>query len=95
MDTHALKIKRSNLLLKCLMALTLLLFVLQYSQTQVFDLGEFASTIAILAFLRGLLLSPFMLNTPMKEWFKGNVGFNKQSYQYFILALVLALVGSI
>ena len=93
MDIKQIKAKRSNNFIKLLMVINVLLFIHQYYQTEVFDLGAFASTIAILSLLRGVMLSPFMLTSAINTWFKNDIGFNKESYKYFLLALVLGLIG--
>ena len=88
MDIYEKKLRRGNYFIKILMILTTLMFANQYYQSQVFDLGEFASLIAILAFLRGLMLSPLMLNSPMKSWVKKSNNFSKESYVYFFIAFL-------
>ena len=94
MEIHATKIKRSNTLIKVLMVLTLFVFVRQYYQTNVFDLGAFANTVAILSLLRGLMLSPFMFVSPIKSLSRENGGFNRNSCKYFLLAIILGIVGA-
>ncbi|MBO9492337.1 hypothetical protein J7384_18390 [Endozoicomonas sp. G2_1] len=93
MENHAIKVKRSRYFFKLLMLVTVGLFVNQYYQTKIFDLGEFASTVAILSLLRGLMLSAFIFTSPIQSWFASNIGLNSDSNKYFLLAIVLGVVG--
>ena len=68
MDIQTAKINRSVKLIKGFMALVVFMFLLQYYQTSVLDLGAFAGSVGVLSLLRGILLSPSLLTTPVKNW---------------------------
>jgi len=93
-DIQTAKINRSVKLIKGFMALVIFMFLLQYYQTSVLDLGAFAGSIGVLYLLRGILLSPSLLTTPVKKWAVSNATFSRKSYSYFILAFVLILVSA-
>ena len=93
-DIQTAKINRSVKLIKGFMALVIFMFLLQYYQTSVIDLGAFAGSVGVLSLLRGILLSPSLLTTPVKNWTVSNVTFSRSSYFYFILAFVLILVSA-
>ena len=95
MEDYAIKIKRSTFLIKISMAFVILTQAIDLYQTNIIDFGSIAMALGVLALLRGLLLSPLMFNTPVKVWFKNNVGFSTDSYKYFALAFVLIVVGLI
>jgi hypothetical protein len=94
MDIQTAKINRSVKLIKGFMALVVFMFLLQYYQTSVLDLGAFAGSVGVLSLLRGILLSPSLLTTPVKNWTVSNVTFSRSSNFYFILAFVLILVSA-
>jgi hypothetical protein len=94
MDTQAAKINRSVKLIKGFMALVVFMFLLQYYQTNIIDFGAFAGSVGVLSLLRGILLSPPLLATPVKDWTISKVTFSKSSYLYFLLAFVLILVSA-
>ena len=94
MDIKTAKINRSVKLIKGFMALVIFMFLLQYYQTSVLDLGAFAGSIGVLSLLRGILLSPSLLTTPVKKWAVSNATFSRKSYSEFILAIVLILVSA-
>ena len=103
MEDYAIKIKRSTFFIKISMVFVILTQaidfyqtnIIDFYQTNIIDFGSIAMALGVLALLRGLLLSPFMFNTPVKVWFKNNVGFSTDSYKYFSLAFVLIVVGLI
>tara|TARA_R110000787_G_scaffold29584_3_gene80100 strand:+ start:263 stop:550 length:288 start_codon:yes stop_codon:yes gene_type:complete len=94
MTEQALKIKRSNKLIKGFMALVVVLQAVQFYQTKVIDFGALAGAVGVLSLLRGILLSPILLVAPLRQWFQSNVSFSKASYKYFLLALILILVSA-
>ncbi len=77
------------------MAFVVLMQAVAFYQTNIINLGSIAMAVGVLALLRGLLLSPLMFNTPVKVWFKNNVGVSTDSYKYFALAFILIVVGLI
>lgn len=93
MAEQALKIKRSITLIKGFMVLVVILQASQIYQGNVIDLGAIAGAFGVLSLLRGLLLSPILLAAPIKKWFKLDVNFSKESYKYFLLALVLIIIS--
>jgi len=88
------KIRRSTNLIKGFMALVVIMQLAQFYQTNIMDFGAIAGAIGVLSLLRGFLLSPSMLATPVKHWFKPNFTFAKESYKYFLLAFVLIIVSA-
>ena len=95
MDGKTSKIQRSSNLIKGFMALVVIMQGVQFYQTNVMDFGAIAGASGVLSLLRGLLLSPSLLATPIKDWLKPNIKFSKQSSMYFLLAFVLILVSSV
>lgn len=95
MDEQAIKIKRSNFVIKSAMALVVLLEALSFYQTNVLNFSSIATTIGILALLRGLLLSPLIFSSPVKHWFNQNVEINVSSRKYFVLAIIFIAIGLI
>lgn len=95
MDEQAQKIKRSNFLIKSLMALVVLLEAISYYQTNILNFANIATSIGILVLLRGLLLSPMMFSSPVKSWFKENIGVNQASRKYFALSFIFIVIGMI
>jgi len=88
MENKTIKMQRTSILLKSIMGLVVFLLTLQIYQTNTIDFNKVAATTAILALLRGLLLSPSLLTTPIK--FK----LSKKSYPYLILTIVLFIVSA-
>jgi hypothetical protein len=72
MEEQAIKIQRSAKLIKGFMALVIIMQVDQLYKTNVMDFGAIAGASGVLFLLRGLLLSPLLLATPLKFWFKSN-----------------------
>lgn len=95
METQAVKIKRSNFVIKTAMVLVVVMEALSFYQTNTLNFGAISTSIGILALLRGLLLSPLIFSAPIKSWFKENNGVNSDSHKYFILALVFILIGMV
>jgi membrane protein CcdC involved in cytochrome C biogenesis len=95
MEEQAVKIQRSSNLIKGFMALVVIVQAIQFYQTNMMDFGAISGAIGVLSLLRGLLLSAFLLAVPIKDWFKANIKYCKQSYRYFLLAFVLILVSSV
>ncbi len=94
MEDQLNKIQRSTNLIKGFMALVVLMQAVQIYQTNVMDWGALAGAFGVLSLLRGLLLSPSLLASPIKYWFKANFSLSKESYKYFILAFVLIVVSA-
>lgn len=94
MDNQHVKIQRSVKLIKYFMALIVLAFAVQFYQSQVFDFGAVAGVIGTLAMLRALLASPTILAMPIKVWLKSEHKLSKESYFYFLLALILFIISS-
>jgi len=94
MTEQAIKIRRSSNLIKGFMILVIIMQTIQYFQTHVMDFGELAGAAGVLSLLRGLLLSPSLLASPIRQWFKSNNTLNKDSKKYFVLACVLIVVSS-
>lgn len=88
MNEKTIKLQRTSVLLKGLMALAAFLLGWQIFQTNVIDFGEVAATIGTLSLLRGLLLSPSLLAVPFK------LVLSKNSYPYFLLAVILFAVSA-
>lgn len=89
MDNKAIKLQRTSIFIKSIMGLVVFLLALQIYQTSVIDLNKVAATVAILSLLRGILLSPSLLSTPI------NYKLSKNSYPYLILALILFIISAI
>jgi len=94
MADQANKIQRSSNLIKGFMALVIFTQALQIYQTNVMDFGALAGAFGVLSLLRGLLLSPLLLITPIKNWFKPNFNLSKESYKYLLLAFILIIVSA-
>lgn len=94
MEDQATKIQRSSNLIKAFMALVVIVQAVQIYQTNILDFGAIAGSIGVLSLLRGFLLSPAILVTPVKYWFKMSNVFTKESYSYFLLAFILILVSA-
>jgi len=94
MDSQNAKISRSEKLIKGFMLLVIIMQVVQYFQSHVLDFGAIAGAIGVLSLLRGLLLSPTLLATPIKSWSSSNTSISKDSYLYFTLAFVLIVVSA-
>jgi hypothetical protein len=88
------KVNRSVKLIKGFMLLVIIMQVVQFFQTRVIDFGAIAGGIGVLSLLRGILLSPALLTTPVKHWFGSAATFAKESSPYFILAFVLIVVSA-
>ena len=95
MDIQTDKINRSVKLIKGFMLLVIIMFLLQYYQTRVLDLGAFAGSAGVLSLLRGILLSPSLLAAPVKNWITPSFTLSKKSYPYFMLAFVLIAVSAL
>jgi len=95
MEGQGSKIERSSKLIKGFMALVIVMQIIEFYQTSIMDFGVIAGAFGALSFLRGLLLSPQLLVTPLKQWFKSNIKLSKESYKYFILAVVLIVISAI
>ena len=95
MEDQAVKIQRSSYLIKAFMALVVIVQAVQFYQTNVLDFGAIAGSIGVLSLLRGFLLSPAILATPVKHWFKSSTVFTKESYSYFLLAFILILISAL
>jgi len=95
MEDQSSKIERSSKLIKGFMALVIVMQIIEFYQTSVMDFGVIAGAFGVLSFLRGLLLSPQLLVTPFNQWFKSNVKLSKESYKYFILAVILIAISAI
>lgn len=95
MEDQSIKVRRTTIAIKFAMVFIILNETIAFYQTDVLDFGAIAMSAGLLALLRGLLLSPIMLNGSVKSWFKKNVGFSSDSHKYFALALVLISVGLI
>lgn len=93
MEEQATKIQHSSNLIKGFMVLVIIFQVVQFYQTRILDFGEIAGAFGVLFLLRGLLSSPLLLVSPLKYWFKPNLGFSTASYIYFIFAFVLVVVS--
>ncbi|MBA6417978.1 hypothetical protein H4J50_18475 [Colwellia sp. 6M3] len=93
MDSQSSKIQRSAILIKCFMALVMLFLAINIYTTSVIDFGSVAGAIGILSLLRGFLCSPSLLSMPMKSWLGTDHKLSKESYLYFILALILIIVS--
>jgi hypothetical protein len=94
MEEQVVKIQRSAKLIKGFMVLVIVMQVVQLYQTHVMDFGAIAGALGVLFLLRGLLLSPVLLATPLKLWFQSNFSLSKESYLHFLLAFVLIVVSS-
>ena len=94
MDAQAIKIQRNNQLLTLLMLVALTIPVIEFYQTNTIDLKRIAQTIGMMALLRGLMLTPWVLHTPIKQWFDPNNKLTKQSYKHFACAVILFFIGS-
>ena len=75
------------------MALVMLTLTINTYKTGVIDFGSVAGAIGILSMLRGLLCSPSLLTMPIKSWINSENKITKESYLYFILALLLMVVS--
>ncbi|SET22632.1 hypothetical protein [Thalassotalea agarivorans] len=95
MEEHAIKIKRSNVAIKLAMMFIIVFEGMRIYQSGIVSMGSIATNIGLLSLLRGLLLSSLMFSTPTRDWFKQNVGMHKDSYKYFLVAIVLLAIGSI
>jgi membrane protein CcdC involved in cytochrome C biogenesis len=95
MEDQAVKIQRSSNLIKVFMALVVIMQAAQFYQTNILDFGAIAGSIGVLSLLRGFLLSPSILVTPVKYWFKSEIVFSKESYKYFLLAFLLIIVSAV
>jgi len=93
MEEKTSKIQRSSYLIKGLMAFVVFIQAAEFYQSSEIDLGTVAGTAGVLSLFRGLLLSPSLLITPVKYWFKLSFVFSKDSYKYFALAFILILVS--
>jgi len=93
-NSIAIKIQRSTRLIKTFMMLVVIVQCIQYFQTSVFDFGALAGAGGILSLLRGLLVSPILLVTPMKKWFTPTSRISKESCHYFLLAFVSIIASS-
>jgi len=93
MEEKTNKIQRSAYLIKALMAFVVFVQAAEFYQSNVFDFGAIAGTAGVLSLCRGLLLSPSLLITPIKYWFKLSFVFSKDSYKYFALGFILILVS--
>ncbi|QQX80758.1 hypothetical protein JK628_02470 [Shewanella sp. KX20019] len=89
------KTQRNSRIIKAFMIIVALTHAIGIYQSSMTDWGQLAGTIAVLAFLRGLLLSPSCLVTPINLWFSQKISFSQASYKYFLLAMVLMLVSAI
>jgi len=89
------KIQRSSKLIKGFMALVLIMQVVHVYQTGVFDFGALSGACGVLSLLRGILLSPQLLISPLRDFFTAKVGLSKDSYKYFVLAFILILVSAL
>ncbi|TWX65167.1 hypothetical protein ESZ36_17945 [Colwellia demingiae] len=93
MDSQSSKIQRSAILIKCFMALVMLTLAINIYTTSVIDFGSVAGAIGILSMLRGFLCSPSLLSMPIKNCLGSENKISKESYLYFILALILIVVS--
>ncbi|MCP4990750.1 MAG: hypothetical protein GY928_33330 [Colwellia sp.] len=93
MDSQTSKIKRSEILIKCFMALVMLTFAFNIYTTNVIDFGSFAGAIGVLSMLRGFLCTPSLLSMPINSWLSSDHKISKESYSYFALALILIVVS--
>ena len=87
------KIQRSAILIKCFMALVMLTLTINTYKMGVIDFGSVAGAVGILSMLRGLLCSPSLLTMSIKNWLKSENEITKESYLYFMLALVLMVIS--
>lgn len=94
MDNQSIKIQRSAILIKCFMALVMLILAIKIYETNVIDFGSVAGAIGILSMLRGFLTSPSLFSMPIKSWLGSSNKISKESYFYFILALILIVVSA-
>lgn len=88
------RIQRNTNLIKGFMALVIIMQVVQFYQINVLDFGAIAGAIGVLSLLRGLLLSPQVLVTPVRRWLNTKFIFSKASYRYFMSAFVLIIVSA-
>ncbi len=93
MEEQDSRIHRNSNLVKGFMALVIIAQTLEYYQSNVIDFGDIAGAAGVLLFLRGLLASPKLLIAPIKHWFKSKESIPKESYKYFVLAIVLFAVS--
>lgn len=93
MQEHAIKIQRSAKLIKGFMILVIVMQAVQVYQTNVIDFGAIAGAVGVLFFLRGLLLTPTLLATPLKRWFTSKFSLSKESNIHFILAFLFIIVS--
>ncbi len=93
MDSQSSKIQRSAILIKCFMALVVLTLAVNIYTTSVIDFGSVAGAFGVLSMLRGFLCSPSLLSMPIKIWLDSGYKISKESYLYFILALILIVVS--
>jgi hypothetical protein len=94
MEDKANKIQRSSNFIKGFMALVVIVQVVELYDSNSMDWGAIAGTFCVLSIFRGVLLSPSLLVTPIKCWFKPRSNFSKQSHKYFGLAFILLLVSA-
>lgn len=93
MDSQNTKIKRSAILIKCFMALVIFTLAIKIYETSIIDFGSVAGAVGILSMLRGFLSSPSLLSMPIREWLRSTYKISKESYFYFMVALVLIVVS--
>lgn len=87
------KIQRSTALIKIAMAVVVLVQVYRIYTSGVVDFGELAGAFGALSLLRGVLLSPVLLATPMRSWSEPEVFICSQSYKHFAFGTVLVVIS--
>ena len=95
MVDQAVKIQRSSNLLKGFMALVVIMQAVQFYQSNILNFGAIAGAIGVLSLLRGFLVSPKLLATPIKHWFQSDFSFSKLSYKYFLVAFILIVISAL
>ena len=93
MENQDLKIQRNSNLVKGFMVIVIIAQAIKFYQTNILDFGSIAGSLAVLLFLRGLLVSPQLLISPINFWFKSNTRIPKESFKYFLLAVPLFAVS--
>lgn len=93
MDNEENKIQRNQLLIKGFMVLVIFHQIILYFDHYTLDFGAIAGAVAVLAMLRGLLASPILLATPIRQWRSSNITLNKDSKRYFAIAVLMCAIA--
>jgi len=93
MDNEQEKLQRNQLLIKGFMVLVIIHQLILYFDDYTLDFGAIAGAVAVLAMLRGLLVSPILLATPIRQWRSSQLSVNRDGKRYFFIAILMLIIS--